>query len=194
MAMVEVDENQLAAMQRVNGFVQAGLNNPATRRKVLELQKELNPKAVIPELDAIQPVNEALTSVRDELALLRAERAKADEERKLAEAQSKARGEWNSGRKKLRQAGWNDEGVKVIEEFMEKRGIADHEVAAAAYEHMNPVPQAPSGSVGNRFDIFGAREGEGKNALKQLFEGKENDFLNMMIPKALAEVRGTNRQ
>lgn len=190
--MAEVDENELAALRRVSGFVSTGLANPETRRTLLEIQRKLNPNVPIPELDAAKPVQDALAELRNEMKADREAREAEKREREAASIEAKARQQWNVGRKSLYKAGWNDEGVKVIEEFMEKRGIADHEVAAAAYEKMHPAPEAPVGGGPNRFDLFGSKAKNGE-ALKPLFEGRDDEFLGTMIQQTLADVRGTAR-
>ena len=189
---VEVDENELAALRRVTGFVNSALANPETRQTILMAQRKLNPNVPIPELDAAKPVQDALAELRNEMKADREAREAEKREREAASVEAKARQQWNQGRKSLHKAGWNDEGVKVIEEFMEKRGIADHEVAAAAYEKMHPAPEAPVGGGPNRFDLFGSKAKNGE-ALKPLFEGRDDEFLGTMIQQTLADVRGTAR-
>ncbi len=191
MSSIEVDENELSALRRVSSFVSTALANPETRRTILETQKKLHPGTPIPEIDAMGPVNETLAEVRKELKAAQDARDADKAEREVRGVQDKAQREWNKGRKALRVGGWNDEGVRVIEEFMEKRGIADHEIAAAAYEKMNPAPEAPAGSGPKRFDFFSAKTNG--DMLKPLFEGRDEEFLRNMIPQALAEVRSPAR-
>ena len=191
MSNIEVDENELAALRRVSGFVKTALGNPETRRTILETQKKLNPGVSIPEIDAMGPVNETLAEVRKELKAAQDARALDKSEREARGVQDNAQREWNKGRKALRAGGWNDEGVRVIEDFMEKRGIADHEIAAAAYEKMHPATEAPIGSGPMRFDFFSAKTNS--DMLKPLFEGRDEEFLRNMIPQALAEVRSPAR-
>ena len=189
MALVDIEEAELGRLRAVNATVVQLLQNPKTRTKVLELQKTVNPDLSIPELDAVQPALAAQAKMEADLAAFRREiddeKARREAEKRTAEAQ----GHWNKGRQFLRKEGWNDEGVAKIEEFMEKRGIADHEVAAIAFEKLNPPAAAASGGTA-RFDLFG-NAANGGDELKALLEGKisEDAFANTMVQKTLADVR-----
>ncbi len=190
MALVDIDEGELARLRAVNSTVAKMLQNPKTRTKVLELQKLNDPSVSIPELDAVQPALEASAALQAELTAFRQERAEEKAAREAEKVSANARSEWEKGRSTLRREGWNDEGVQKIEEFMEKRGIADHEVAAIAFEKLHPPTQPVAGSS-NRFDLF-AQPNSGADELKALFEGKmsEDAFANVMTQKTLADVRG----
>ena len=72
--MPEVDDTTLAQYANVDAFVRRGLANPKTRRKLLEVQKTLNPDTPIPEIDESDPL-------RQEISELRAEMNKREEER-----------------------------------------------------------------------------------------------------------------
>ena len=74
MALVEIDDGELASYKQVATVVNGLMANPKTRRTLLQAQKELNPNLVIPELDATAPVLDELKSFRADLAADKAER------------------------------------------------------------------------------------------------------------------------
>jgi hypothetical protein len=189
MALVEIDEGQWNSAKQVVGVMEKLLSNPKTRRKVLEAQKELNPNLAIPEIDAAHPVQEQMAAleklVREQNEALAADKAERAEEKRRAEME----GRWSKGRSKLRKQGWSDEGIERVEKFMEEKLVADHEVAAAAYEKMNPDPE-PISPAGNRFDLFAQKTGATDKASEFLLQGNDDAFLASVIPSTLAEMRG----
>ena len=88
MALVEVDETELAAHRQVTATMNKLLNNPKTRRQILQAQKDLNPELVIPELEATVAVQGEVSKLAERLDAMakaqddeRAERVKADRTR-----------------------------------------------------------------------------------------------------------------
>lgn len=190
MALVEIDESELNSHRQVTQAMQNLLNNPKTRRKILEAQKELNPNMVIPELDAAEPLRAEYKSLSDQIASM----AKIIEDDKAAREQektlSKLQKQWDSGRGKLRAAGYTDEGLAEVEKFMEEKGVADHEVAAAAYERLHPPVEPVRPVGGNRFDMLDARESS-SDSMKALLENPDNEHaLGSVINETLRSVRG----
>ncbi len=191
MAVVEVDETQWASATRVVGTVEKMLANPQTRRAILEAQKVLNPNLSIPEIDAPAA---GMARIAQLEAALEAQR-QAFEDDKKGRAEEKRRQtleeKWDAGRNRLKRAGWSDEGISKVEKFMEERLVADHEVAAAAFERLNPEPAAVVTSSPNRFDLFATKNsGASDEASKMLLAGNDEGFLANMIPQTLAELRG----
>ncbi len=188
MALIEVDETQWRSATQVVGAMEKLLASPKTRRKVLEAHKELNPNASIPEIDALQVGQDRYNTleklVLEQKAALDAEREARAEEKRAAELNSR----WDAGRARLRRSGWSDEGIEKVEKFMQEKLVADHEVAAAAYEKMNPAP-APMSPAGNRFDLFSARTQSDDKATQLLLSGQEDAFLASVIPQTLTELR-----
>ena len=190
MALVEVDESELEAHKKVTASLNALLSNPKTRRKVLEAQKELNPSLVIPELDAAEPVraeiSELTASVKALADSVAADRERAAERDRLSELN----GKWNQGRSKLLKNGYTEEGIEQVEKFMEERGVADHEVGAAAFEKLHPPQQDIRPVGGNRFDIFSV-EDRSSEQMKALMENPNDELsLNGLINDTLKSIRG----
>jgi hypothetical protein len=189
MALVEIDEAELRSHRAVTEAMQKMLANPKTRGQLLRLQKTVNPDLVIPEVDAVEPFQAEMGEVKSALAgmqkMLADERAEREAERKQAELRTS----WEQGRSKLRAAGYTDEGLEMVEKFMEDKGIADHEVAAAAHERLHP-PQQPVRSASSGFDIFSSNS-RSDESLKALFENPDNPMaIDALVNDALRSARG----
>lgn len=190
MAKVEIDENQLAGLQKTAQIVQQMLSHPKARPLLQQAEKAFNPNLAIPEIDAQAPILSEIEKVNKRLD--EQEKAAREREEKAAKesAERTLRDTWGKGRGKLKSTGYTDEGIDKIEKLMEERGIADHDAAAALYDRLNP-PAEPVASVQHRFNPFESRGDDEAKAMKMLLEGNEEGFLGSMIPQALADVRGT---
>lgn len=186
--MAEVDEAELAAKNRVVSFVNLALNNPKTRTRVLEIQKELDPTFTAPELQQRAYVDERLGAIETLIREDQETRRKADTERETAQQKRELETRWFAGRKSIRDAGYTEEGVGQLEEFMEQNGIVDHGIALPAFERLHPPPP-PVATGDNRWGFFDTQTTENPD-LKSLFEGREEDFLRTQIAATLADVRG----
>lgn len=186
--MPEIDESELANFKQLTNFVQSAMSNPETRRQMQKIQKTLNPNAVVPELDAAEPVMKEVNDLRSNFEKLaeeiRAEREERTKNAKLADLRS----EFDKGRAALRKQGYTDEAIEKIEKLMEDKGVADHEIAAAAFDRMNPAP-APIASSNRGFDLF-SPAARADDFLKPLFEGNDAAFLDKAINETLRGTRG----
>lgn len=191
MPMVEVDEAELTRSRQIVGFVQAALNNPKTRRKLLEADKALNPDKAIPELDETNPVYEKLSALEAKLDADREERAKADADRKASEDKAEWDRRWGRGQQTLRDLRVSDEAIGEIEKLMHERNIVDHEAGLALFEKLHPPPP-PAINGSSRFGWFDAPEKDAPD-MKLLLEQNYDEFLNQAIPKAQAEYRATGQ-
>ena len=92
MPMVEVDEVQLQQSHKLKQTVENWLKNPKAKRKILEAQKLVDPKADIPELDEPDPIEALRAESTKEIADLKKqiEEDKANRERdgRLAQLQT----------------------------------------------------------------------------------------------------------
>lgn len=112
--------------------------NPKTRRRVLEMVKEIRPDLSIPELDAAKPVLDEVTQTRAELAALKKELAdeRAEKDKTVREgAMTRTIAE---NRQRLREQGYQEEGIAAIEKLMTDRGLTDYEAAAALLDRTQP--------------------------------------------------------
>jgi hypothetical protein len=184
---IEIDEAELAAKNRVLGFVNSALNNPKTRGKVLEIQKELDPNFTAPELETRQYVDERLGAIEKLLKEDIEARSKRDAERAEAEQKAALEARWNAGRETARRVGYTDEGMAKLEEYMQRHGILDHAIAMPAFERENPLPK-PVETGDNRWGFFDVATTESPD-LKPLFEGNDEQFLRTQIAATLNEFR-----
>lgn len=185
--MPEIDDNQLQQFQNVDAFVRRGLANPKTRRKLLEIQKTLNPDTPIPEIDESDPLRQDLATLRADMAKDREEREKKDQDREEQARLAQIKTHWTAGQTLARKKGYADEGLKKLEAFMEERGIPSHEVAIPYFEQVNPPP-VPAANSGSRWDFFGQQAADGPD-LKMLYEGHDEQWLDQTVRDTLTRVR-----
>lgn len=185
--MPELTEAQLAEFQNIDAFVRRGLAHPKTRRKILEVQKTLNPDTAIPEIDESDPIREELATLRGDIAKDREDRERRDAEREEQQRLAQLSTKWTAGQTLARKKGYADEGLSKLEKFMEEQGILNHEAAIPYYEQLNPPP-SPAISSGTRWDFFGPQPADGPD-LKLLYDGHDEQWLNTVIPDTLNRVR-----
>jgi hypothetical protein len=191
MALVEIDEAELAAKNRVVNWVNGALADPKTRKKALQLAKERDPTFTAPELEQDALIDDRLGKFETRILTALEARETREQERDLASQKTAMEQRWLTGRKAARDAGHSDEGIAKLEEFMETNGIIDHGLALPAFERLHPPPE-PVATGDNRWGFFDVKTTESPD-LKPLFEGRDEDFLRTQIAATLAEVRGTAR-
>jgi hypothetical protein len=184
--MPDVEQTRLQALERTARSVAQIMKDPSRKLKLLELQKEAEPEAVIPELEAHKAVHDgvaALTKKFDELNdRLQSDTEKRENDAKLAEFETRMK----AGREYTAARGYNDEGIQKIEKFMEERGIANHEDAVARYEQLFPPP-APVRSSGLAGFLAHARGDDTDELTKQLIASKGDD--NFVLDRMIDQVR-----
>lgn len=196
MAKVEVDEAEWLASQQVTKLFADTLNNPESRRKILEAKKIVRPNEPVPEIDAAAPIQSELAKIREEIAADRKAReeaaAKAETESKTKEFQAA----WDKQKQSLR-ADFDDTGVEAIEKLAQERGIADLEAAALLYRklHPEPTPVEPSGyGRWNTFEV--PTDDTGDAFMKKMIDsaGNNESALDAEIRAAIDSVRGASPQ
>ena len=200
--MVEVDEVQLQQSHKLKQTVENWLKNPKAKRKILEAQKLVDPKADIPELDEPDPIEALRAESTKEIADLKKqiEEDKANRERdgRLAQLQTLK----DNGIKILRtERRYLDDGIKSIEKIMEEKGILDPLDAAAIFERDHP-PQAPvqqTGSGGWNFgELPASTDDADEKYVDQLLKAGKNGIsdgaLMQRVGNTINEVRGTARR
>lgn len=200
MPMVEVDELQLQQSNRLKQTMETWLRNPKAKRKILEAQKLVDPKADIPELDEVDPVEEIRASTAKEIADLKKELADKDAARERDGRIAQLQAMKDTGIKKLREGRYTDEGIKAVEKIMEEKGILDPLDAAAIFERDHP-PQAPVQQSGTGSWNFGELPSSTDDAdekyVDQLLKGGKNGIsdgaLSQRISQTINEVRGNAR-
>jgi hypothetical protein len=191
MALIEVDSDQLAALQRElvaarphKQFIDNLAQKPDLRNRLLHLIRDYNPNIAIPELDAAKPVLDEVSALRKELD--EEKKARADEKTALQkslddekeakaakEREASATAEIDKSRRKLKKDGYTAEAIDKIEKLMEERGLVDYEAATALFDKSLPreemnVP-GDYGRSWNAFDVNDQAEDD-----KLLVQGKDS--------------------
>ena len=192
MAVVEISEEEYARHKRVLDAVTKMAKHPKAAKLLEAANKELDPNAATPLADADAKLKEPVSALEkkiDEFIASQAENAtKADKAAKEAALKEK----WESGRAALKADRWNDEGIKALEDFMEKHGIVDHQIGLAAFEKINPPP-APAMPVNTGSWDWGQGENPDKTvaSLVETIGGRGNPdpIVDKMAFNALSEFR-----
>ena len=111
-------------------------------------------------------------------------------ERAQHETMSKLRSKWEKGQDHVRANNYSEEGLKAVEDLMEKEGIANHAAGLAYFEKLNP-PASPISAGSNKFDLF-APKNKDDTLMKDLMEsgGAEHVF-NDHLNRVIADVRSS---
>ena len=189
MAVVEIEEAELANYRQLADSYNKALQHPKARPLLIDAIAEVNPQvANAPDRMLRQHIAErdtALTDRLDKFVSSFEEREAKREEREQREALERNLVE---GRSIARKSGYTADGLKALEEFKAEHGILDYEDAIAAYERRNPPP-TPVATGGSRWDFLSVPEAEAPD-LKPLLEGNEDAWLNKTITQTLRDVRG----
>ena len=149
-------------------------DNPATRKDVLRLTKQLKPDLVIPELD----IENNTKSYVDKLEQRLMERDAKDREQDAVR-------DLESRRNKLMKKGFvqNEDDIHEVEKIMLEKGITNHESAAEYWQWMKqsatPTPTGYNPSAVSKFDLgkyyknpVGAARDEASKALQELRQNR----------------------
>ena len=193
---VEVDEEDLVRSEQLRNTLGAIMRNPKAKLLAQQAHKLVDPNAITPELDAATAQNDSISGAEKKINEFIAAQEKRDADKAEADRLAKLNSDFESGRRSLKSQKWTDDGIKKLEEFMEQKGILDHEIAAAAFEklHPPPTPVTPGGSGSwNFLDL----PTEGADAdLQKLIEskGENSALIDKMAHEAINEVRGQSRR
>lgn len=187
MPAVEIDETELANYRQVAGAMQQMLANPQTRRKVLEAQKILRPDAVIPELDAAKPVLDEIDRLSKRFDSFAEDSKKDREARDEKERLGSLKSRWSQGQAAAKAQGYDSDGMKALEAFMEEHGIADHDIAIPAFERKHPQPQPVATTSPRLYPSIGDMKAD--DSMKLLLDDPDQ-YLAKIIPETLRDMRG----
>lgn len=194
MPKIEVDEGEYNQMVALRTVAQKIVANPKARKMLESAQKEVDPNASTPTLDAeaqqLAPVNALKTELSEEIAALRKDREDEKKQRTLDDLAAKQ----TAGLARLRKAGYTDEGVTAIQKLMEDKGLFDVDDAVAIFERNNP-PQIPVTPGGIGSWGFADLAGEPDTDIKALIasRGENDQVADRMALNALKEFRGQHR-
>lgn len=186
MARVEVEESDLQTLREAHELLTKLDKNSKTHKALLKLVNEIDPDRKFPELEAEAAAEAAAAAAKTEtkgaLDALR-ERLEAFEaqnrDRKSAEDIAKAHSA-------LRAQGWDDDGIKKIEELMVARGIPDYDAAAALVEKQLAPAKPADRYLGKNWGLAQPDEGDGDHEL--LMKNPEA-FKRKMVNQAMSEMR-----
>jgi len=149
-------------------------DNPATRKDVLRLTKQIKPDLVIPELE----IENTTKSYVDKLEQRLMERDAKDREQDAVR-------DLESRRNKLMKKGLvqSEEDIHEVEKVMLEKGITNHESAAEYWQWMKqsatPTPTGYNPSAVSKFDLgkyyknpIGAARDEASKALQELRQNR----------------------
>jgi len=149
-------------------------DNPATRKDVLRLTKQIKPDLVIPELE----IENTTKSYVDKLEQRLMERDAKDREQDAVR-------DLEARRNKLMKKGLvqTDEDIHEVEKVMLEKGITNHESAAEYWQWMKqsatPTPTGYNPSAVSKFDLgkyyknpIGAARDEASKALQELRQNR----------------------
>jgi hypothetical protein len=199
MPLVEVDDGELTTTRAAKALLDKFAADPAIRPQMLGWVKKLNPQASIPELDAAEPIKNEIAKFREEVTPVLDE---IKTERAARAATAEWEGKVNEERKKLRAAGWDDEGIGQIEAKMQEEGITSYKAAAALVEKELADAQkntTTTSDYGRGWDIPSAPEG-GEEDHKLLMTGTggrafgAERWANKEVKKFLGEIRSAGRR
>lgn len=195
MPNVEIDENELVQLRRLQGVAQKITANPEAKKLLEKAYKTVEPNAPTPTLDQEKLVQEPLAEANKRIAALEADLKKDKDERENQSKLAQLNEQVEKGFSKLRAEGWQDDGLKKVDDLMKEKGILDPLIAAAFIEKNTPRPDpvTPSGSGSWGF-IDGVQDGEAD--LKKLIDsqGKSEPLVDKMARDALTEFRGSTRR
>ena len=191
MPVVEIDETELLQNRQLRAMVEALGKNPRTARKFAELVKEHNPNAKI-DVPPPDPLEERLTkfeqSMNDRLKSWDEEKATTERNQKIAQITKRR----DDGFAELRTQRWTDDGLKKVEELMEREGILDPLVAAAYIEKSNPLPEPVTPNSTGSWNFLETPAVDADANIKALLEtrGDSEQIADRMVREALTEFRG----
>ena len=196
MPMIEVDEEEFRRNSLLTATVNKWMQNPKSKRKLLEAHKAFDPKAEIPELDAPDPFDEKLNPVLTEVRALQKqledERADRDKREKLNEFEAKIQKGFAQLREEERLTA---DGEAAVRKIMEEEGITNPVIAFDHLQRRHPpqVPVTPGGSGAWNFMEPPPEDQKDLQALIQT-KGESVSLIDKMARDALAEIRGQSRR
>jgi hypothetical protein len=191
---VEIDETQLGSLQNTAKIVQKMLGNPKTRRKVLEAYKEAVPDATVPELEATAPFEDRITGLEKTVTDFIKEMKESNEKEKTESQLAKLKAQVAEGHKLLKDRGYTPDGIKLIDEFRDQKGLVEYEDAIRLWELDHPAPQVSDPGDARNMNLLGLMQNEAdKNDFyKKLWEsqGENNAAVDHAAQSILSELRG----
>jgi hypothetical protein len=195
MPKVEIEEDELARLNRVQNTLRTIVGNPKAKVLLEQAHKLVDPQAVTPELDRINEIKEPVSVVEKKVDDFIAAQTKRDEEREKKEKLDALSAKYDRQKQQLISGTmtgekWTDEGVKKLETFMQDRGIIDFDIAVPAFERLHPPPP-PATPSSSRWDFTEIGTGDADKDLKAMLDSRGNNevLTDKMAHDALREYR-----
>ena len=155
---LKVAENWKTAWEQI-------LADPELKETGWELFQKKFPNIPVPELAAIKagrkPVVDAVEKIQKEFDEYKKEQEEKEAKRAKDESDRNVKTAMADAKIRLKQAGWDDEGIAKIEQLMLERQIGDYDVAAAYVRSQLPAPTPLiSGYDGKDLNWFNPGEDE----------------------------------
>jgi hypothetical protein len=161
------------------------LGDPALRPQAQRLVKAKFPHVSIPEIDtadaATKPLLEKIEAMEKRLEEKAEADAKREAEREERDRERSAKSTISEARRKLKAAGWDDEGIDKIEAVMQEHNIGNYDIAAEYVRSTLPKP-APLTSAYEGRDLNWFNPDEGALDHKLLMENP-NKFKSEAVKK-----------
>lgn len=141
--MAEIDDGQLALLQRAYTVLDRLYTDPEHGMEVKKILKKIDPKARIPEIDAAAPHVAQIAALEKKLNDLEGNLTKGYEDYQRGQDWTKAREEF----------GLTDEGLASAQKIAEEQKLTPRAAAALAV-HDAPRPVEPSGFSPQGWDLF----------------------------------------
>ena len=191
MAKVEIDEQEFKAWEQTK---QTLAKIRADKEALLNLErahKKIDPTAVTKALDEYEASTKEKTEWQTKFEELQKSLKEKEDKRATDESLATATARVESGRRKLRDAKYTEEGIEAVEKFMQERGIADHEVAAAYLEKQNPPQEIMSPRAFGGFNFVEPPK-EGEDFVKAMLDsrGEDDNAVLKAATESIAETRG----
>lgn len=195
MPKVEIEEDELQRLNRVQNTLRTIVGNPKAKVLLEQAHKLVDPQAVTPELDRINEIKEPVSAVEKKLDEFIAAQKTEREEREKKEKLDALSQKYEQQKQQLLSGAltgerWTDEGVKKLEAFMQERGIIDFDIAVPAFERLHPPPP-PATPSSTRWDFTEVGTGDADKDIKALLESRGNNEIltDKMAHDALREHR-----
>lgn len=194
MPKIEVDEAEFANLNRIKATVAKIASTPEAKKLLQKAHKLVDPNAQTPELDDDEKKAQLESGFQKQIEELKAKIA-ADDEKRTNDANLAAlNAKFEAGRSALRAQRYTKEGIEAVEKFMQERGIADHEIAAAYLEKQSPPAEAMSPRAFGSFNFI-EQPKDDDLFLKSLLDSRGDDDGAVLkaASEAVGEIRGGRR-
>lgn len=191
MAKVEIDEQEFKAWEQTKQTLNKIRADKEALLNLERAHKKIDPNAVTKALDEYEASSKENAEWQTKFEELQKSLKEKEDKRETDASLATATARVESGRKRLRDAKYTEEGIEAVEKFMQERGIADHEVAAAYLEKQNPPQEIMSPRAFGGFNFVEPPK-EGESFVKSLLDsrGEDDNAVLKAATEAIAETRG----